>query len=225
LPRAERDEEEGQKEEDNEDEPIPEISEPLHDDDKTQAEDASLRETLTPMKMGALRRRARQTGVAVEELDDAGDMDDPKGVIIELIIQATSLVDPGSLTIVPKLASEQQLGQLNQTEQHQLEPEAEAEPSHSLAPEPSWSQEPEPEPGQSFEPELEPAVTIIQDPSAMVSTIDDIFSRALVLEENASMSDYERANAYSKAKSLYEEVCGGHQQFRKFLSLTILGVK
>ena len=45
---------------------------------------------LAGMKMGALKKRAREAGVTQEQLDDADDDDDPRGAVVELIASAPS---------------------------------------------------------------------------------------------------------------------------------------
>ena len=41
-----------------------------------------LRAELVGMKLGALKKRARETGVTPEQLDDADDEDDPKQAVV-----------------------------------------------------------------------------------------------------------------------------------------------
>ena len=49
---------------------------------------AALRAELAEMKMGALKKRAREAGVTPEQLDDADDADDPKEAVMELIVRS-----------------------------------------------------------------------------------------------------------------------------------------
>ena len=55
-----------------------------------------LRAELVGMKLGALKKRARETGVTPEQLDDADDEDDPKQAVVELILEAAPGVDAGA---------------------------------------------------------------------------------------------------------------------------------
>jgi hypothetical protein len=51
-------------------------------------EQAALREELAPLKLKALKRRAREVGVSAAALDDADDSDDVKQAVTDLIISA-----------------------------------------------------------------------------------------------------------------------------------------
>jgi lambda repressor-like predicted transcriptional regulator len=59
---------------------------------------AALRAELSGMKMGALRKKAREAGVAEEDLDDLEDKDDPRAALVELLATHLPTAAPGADT-------------------------------------------------------------------------------------------------------------------------------
>eukprot|EP01051_Picozoa_sp_SAG22_P004182 SAG22_NODE_218_length_14885_cov_24.733699_3_plen_893_part_00 len=56
----------------------------------------ALREELSALKVGALRKRARAATVSADAIDDANDADDAAASLIDLIIQAEIIAEPAS---------------------------------------------------------------------------------------------------------------------------------
>jgi hypothetical protein len=60
--------------------------------ERASAADAALRAALSEMKMGALRKRAREAGVPQDALDDLQDAEHPRNDLIALIVAAAPAV-------------------------------------------------------------------------------------------------------------------------------------